>query len=338
MMPTYEYECSSCGHQFEHSQGMAKSGFLHVYGPVPSRRLGRSLGVDLVPFKTCTYDCVYCQLGRTTNKTLERKEYVSVEGVLEELRRKLVAGDTPDYIGLAGSGEPTLNSGIGDLIRGIKGMTDIPVAVLTNGSLLWMSEVQDALLAADLVLPSLDAGDEASFRRVNRPHEGLSFERMVDGTAAFTQRFPGEVWLEVLLLAGVTGVSIETAKIATLAKGIGPARVQLNTVCRPPAEEFASPLSSEQMHALKGLFHGHVDIISENEQGGSQTSALSHARDEDILALLSRRPCTSADVASGLGIHVTEAIKHLEGLVTAGKVRQMRQGEKGFYAVKEIQS
>ena len=185
---------------------MSATVYRHVYGPVPSRRLGRSLGIDLVPFKTCTYDCVYCQLGRTTNKTIDRQEYVPIKDVLTELEQKLAAGDIPDYISLAGSGEPTLNLGIGRLIAEIKSLTDIPVAILTNGSLLWMPDVQDALMAADLVLPSLDAGDEHLFQYVNRPHEEISFERMVDGIATFTRRFPGEVWLEILLLWRVTGL------------------------------------------------------------------------------------------------------------------------------------
>ena len=312
---------------------MKEPGFRYVYGPVPSRRLGRSLGLDLVPFKTCTYDCVYCQLGRTTNKTLEREEYVATEGVLAELKRNLAAKAAPDYISLAGSGEPTLNAGIGDLIGKIQGLTDIPVAVLTNGSLLWMGEVQDALMAADVVLPSLDAGDERLFRYVNRPHRGISFERMADGLAAFTRRFPGEVWLEVLLLAGVTGMPSEAKKIAAFARRIGASRVQLNTASRPPAEDFAFPLSIDEMLALKDFFPGRVDIISEHEPDDTHVPAFFQAGDVDILALLGRRPCTSADVASGLGIHVTEALKHLDALINAGKVTTDLVGGRTFYTV-----
>ena len=312
---------------------MKEPGFRYIYGPVSSRRLRRSLGVDLVPFKTCTYDCVYCQLGRTTKKTIERKEYVPVKEVLAELKKKLAGVITPDYISLAGSGEPTLNAGIGDLIGKIQGLTDIPVAVLTNGSLLWMSEVQDALMAADLVLPSLDAGDEHLFRYVNRPHGDISFEQMVDGIGGFTKRFPGEVWLEVLLLAGVTGIPSEVKKIAALAERIGPAWVQLNTVSRPPAEEFALPLSTDQMLALKDIFPREVDIISQSERGGARVSVFSEAREADILALLRRRPCTSADVASGLGIHVNEALKRLEALIAAGKVNTAVTGGRSFYTV-----
>jgi len=312
---------------------MNAEAFRHVYGPVLSRRLGRSLGLDLVPFKICTYDCIYCQLGCTTNKTVERKEYVLIANVLTELEQKLTAGEAPDYISLAGSGEPTLNVGIGDLIGRIKGLTDIPVAVLTNGSLLWMGEVQDALMEADLVLPSLDAGDECLFQYVNRPHEDISFERMTEGIAVFTKRFPGKVWLEILLLGGVTSILAEVTKIATLAKHIGPARIQLNTVSRPPAEEFAFPLAADRMLALKGFFPGEVDIISESVRAGAHVSACDEIRDVDILALLSRRPCTSADVANGLGIHVTEALKHLDRLITAGKAGTVVTGGCNFYTV-----
>jgi len=317
---------------------MSANGFRYVYGPVPSRRLGRSLGVDLVPFKTCTFDCVYCQLGRTTNKTMERKEYVSAVEVLEEVKRKLAEEDVPDYITFAGSGEPTLNSRIGDMIRGIKDLTDIPVAVLTNGSLLWMKEVQDDLMAADLVIPSLDAGDDQLFRYVNRPHGDISFERLVEGLVEFTRRFPGQVWLEILLLKGVTGMPSHVKKIAALVERIAPARVQLNTVCRPPAEEFAFPLSLNDLLSLSGFFPGLVDIISEDSQYHSDAPTFSESREEDILALLRRRPCTSEDIAVGLGIHVAEALKRLNALVDLGSVHSVVSGGRNFYTVTGTES
>jgi len=295
--------------------------------------LGRSLGVDLVPFKTCTYDCVYCQLGRTTNKTVERKENVAAGVILAELERKLAERDRPDYITLAGSGEPTLNSGIGKIIRGIKGMTDIPVAVLTNGSLLWMEEVQEDLMAADLVIPSLDAGDDYLFQYVNRPHAGLSFEQMADGLAAFTRRFPGEVWLEVLLLAGVTGISTETAKIAAITNGLGVARIQLNTATRPPAEDFALALSAEQLHEMSGLFHGKVDVIGENVPAITEAAALGQASDADILALLNRRPCTVEGIASGLALHPNDVLKRVLLLRQQRVVKAVRKDNALFYEV-----
>jgi wyosine [tRNA(Phe)-imidazoG37] synthetase (radical SAM superfamily) len=293
--------------------------------------LGRSLGVDLVPFKTCTYDCVYCQLGRTTNKTIERREYVSIPDILGELGRKLASGDVPDYVAIAGSGEPTLHSGIGDLIEKVRVVTDLPVAVLTNGSLLWMRDVQDALMRADLVLPSIDAGDEKLFRYVNRPHTDIPFERMVDGIATFTRRFPGQVWLEVFLLGGVTGIRAEVEKIAAIASRIRPARVQLNTIARPPAEGFALPVSPTELLSLKSVFRERVEIISEIAHHGKVSSPTARASDADMLALLRRRPCTLQDIATGLFIHMTEALKHLDVLIAAGKVETVVIAGKGYY-------
>ena len=310
---------------------MSKETYKYLYGPVPSRRLGRSLGVDLVPFKVCTYDCVYCQLGRTTDKTLVRKEYIAPEVILKELERKLAENDKPDYITLAGSGEPTLNSAIGEIIGGIKGLTDIPVAVLTNGSLLWKEAVQEALLSADLVIPSLDVGNNLFFQCVNRPHEGIAFDRMVEGLATFTKRFKGEVWLEVLLLAGFTDAATEVKKIAEIANGLGVARIQLNTATRPPAEDFALVLSSGQLLELKGLFQGQVDVISENVREITEDATLGQAADADIVALLNRRPCTVEGIASGLALRPNEVLKRVLLLRQRGAVKAVRKENTLYY-------
>ena len=306
------------------------SGFRHVYGPVPSQRLGHSLGIDLVPYKTCTYDCVYCHLGRTTNKTVSRADYVEIEKVLEEMDRKLHAGPAPDYISLAGSGEPTLNLRIGDLIGRIKERTRIPVAVFTNGSLLWKPEVRDALMEADLVIPSLDAGTERLFHHVSRPHGDIPFEAMIRGLAEFTEKFPKSVWLEVFLLAGITGIPAEVESIAALARWIRPERVQLNTVRRPPAEDYAYALSREQMLALRDLFPGPVDILGEEKRNGRRAAGFPVGQ-EDIRALLARRPCTAEDIADAYGLHVTEAIKGLEALISAGQVKTMLTDGRRYY-------
>jgi wyosine [tRNA(Phe)-imidazoG37] synthetase (radical SAM superfamily) len=266
---------------------MTSTDFKYVYGPVASRRLGRSLGVDLVPFKTCSYDCVYCQLGRTTCQTTQRSEYVPVDDVLAELKTKLALGPWPDYIGLAGSGEPTLHARIGELIDGIKHLTRVPVAVLTNGSLLWVPDVQEALMEADLVMPSLDAGDEPMFQRVNRPHPEILFEVMVDGLAAFAARFRKLLWLEVLLVEGLTGNETEVGKIAALARRIRPGRVQLNTVSRPPAEESVKPVSAQQLAALCRLFPKAVEIISDAASQNPLPDSLAAVTDQEILYDLS---------------------------------------------------
>ncbi|MHC4423584.1 MAG: radical SAM protein, partial [Planctomycetota bacterium] len=171
----------------------------YVFGPVPSRRLGRSLGVDIVPFKVCTLDCVYCQLGSTINKTIERKEYIPIEPVLAELKDRLDGGLQADFITVSGSGEPTLNSRLGELIDGIKKITDIPVAILTNGTLLYRGDVRADCAKADVVVPSLDAGDEETFRKINHPCSDISIEKLVSGLCAFRKEFAGQIWLEVFL-------------------------------------------------------------------------------------------------------------------------------------------
>lgn len=307
------------------------TGPRHVYGPVPSRRLGRSLGVDLVPYKTCTYDCVYCQLGRTTDLTVERRAHVDADAVLEEIECALGSVQRPHYITLAGSGEPTLDLGIGDIIAGIKGFSDVPVAVLTNGSLLWMAEVRDALMGADLVIPSLDAGDRSWFYRVNRPHSSIDFEAMVEGIETFTRAFTGEVWLEVMLLAGATGTPEQVAAIAERVRRIAPDRVQLNTAWRPPAEASVHPLPDVRLERFASAFPGMVDIVAERPERLLESAGAAGIEDDDILTLVSRRPCTLEDIADGLGAHVAEVLKHLDALRTAGRVTTSAREGRTFW-------
>ncbi len=312
---------------------MVSTDWKYVYGPVASRRLGRSLGVDLVPFKTCTYDCVYCQLGRTTCQTTLRSEYVPADKVLAELKTKLALGPKPDYISLAGSGEPTLHARIGDLIDGIKLLTRVPVAVLTSGSLLWVPDVQEALMEADLVMPSLDAGDEAMFQRVNRPHREIPFQVMVDGLADFTARFRKLVWLEVLLVEDLTGSEKEVEKIAALTRRIRPGRVQLNTVSRPAAEACVRAVPVERLSALSRLFPKAVEVISDSPSQNPLPTGLAAVTDQEILDLLARRPCTAPGVAAGLNLHLQEATKRLHALMKAGKIAVLRKDDDLFYQV-----
>jgi wyosine [tRNA(Phe)-imidazoG37] synthetase (radical SAM superfamily) len=270
-------------------------------------------------------------LGRTTNKTIERKNYVAIDGILAELERKLADKDTPDYVTLSGSGEPTLNSGIGDLIPRIKRLTDIPVAVLTNGSLLWMRETQDALMAADLVLPSADAGDELLFRYVNRPHSSISFDLVAYGLATFAGRFKGQLWLEVFLLGGVTGIPAEVEKIAATVRRIGPARVQLNTVSRPPAEDFALPVDQDQLAGFLGFFSGAAEVIGEDDSSPPRRTRVTGTTGADVLALLRRRPCTARDVAVGLNANTSEVAKRLHALLQQRVIRTERRNGVLFY-------
>jgi len=310
---------------------MSQGNFKYVYGPVPSRRLGRSLGVDLVPFKVCSYDCIYCQLGRTTNKTLDLKEYVPVNGVLAELGEKLKNGPRPDYIGLAGSGEPTLHARIEEIIAGAKTLTDVPVAVLTNGSLLWRPEVRASLARADVVMPSLDVGTPESFRRVNRPHADVSFEQMVDGLLAFSHEFKGKIWLEVLLLAGITDRRDEVERIATIVNRMRVDRVQLNTASRPSAEAYALTVPADDLEKLRGAFSCPCEVIAETRQAESAISTDSENAEERIIALLNRRTCTVEGIAMGLGLRPNEVLKHLDILCATGVIRTERKGESVFY-------
>jgi len=302
-----------------------------VFGPVPSRRLGRSLGIDLVPFKTCSYDCIYCQLGRTTLKTTERREWVPLDAVLEQVKQKLAS--QPDYITLSGSGEPTLFSRIGELIARIKDMTDIPVAVLTNGSLLWQKALRDDLQQADLVIPSLDAGDERMFQYVNRPAPELSFDQLVEGLVTFRQEYDGQYWLEVFLLGGVTGIQAEVEAIGRVVQRIGPNRVQLNTVSRPPAEDFAYSVPPDEIARLASLIAENAEVVADYRHVHEQLAFA--ARGEDVMSLLRRRPCTIEDIASGLGMHRNEAVKYVEQFLAEGRLGGKKRNHRTYYVVKE---
>jgi len=300
-----------------------------IFGPVPSRRLGRSLGVDLVPFKTCTYDCIYCQLGRTTCKTMERKEWVPLDAVLESLKEKLPS--KPDYITLSGSGEPTLYSRVDELIDRIKTTTEVPVAVLTNGSLLWHEDVRRQLMNADLVIPSLDAGDEAMFRLVNRPHEQIAFEQMLDGLIDFRRDYRGAYWLEVFVIGAYTAIPGELAKLAKCVDRIKPERIQLNTVTRPPAEKYAVGVSPQRLAELASIFHPRAEIIADFR--GVHRRAEFVAGREEILQMLRRRPCSIDDIADGLDMHRNEIVKHIEELNAENLLEESLTAEKLYYKV-----
>ncbi len=219
----------------------------YVFGPVPSRRLGQSLGIDTIPLKTCNWNCVYCQLGRTRPVTNARQAYFPPEAILAEARRALAAhgpGEI-DWVTFVGSGEPTLHAHIGGLIRQVKAMTALPVAVITNGALLYLREVREALAAADAVLPTLDAGAPALFRKINRPHPETTFERLVAGLAAFRQAYTGRLWVEVMLVRGMNDTEAALRDIAAALRCIRPDEVHLSLPTRPPAEPWVQPSDEE---------------------------------------------------------------------------------------------
>ncbi len=304
--------------------------FQYLFGPVPSRRLGLSLGVDLVPYKVCSYDCIYCEVGPTTVKTLERKEYVPLEEVKAELEAFRSLGIETDYITFSGFGEPTLHSGLGELIQWIRERFDQPIAVLTNGSLLKDPRVREELMGAHVVLPNLDAGTPRVFGMINRPHPRVSFHEMVEGIKTFTREFPGEVWLEIVLVRGINDNREELEALAKLVREIDPARIQLNTVVRPPAHG-GEPLSLKELEALVPLFGSKAQVVAyPTYKRAKEREDLREA----IVETAARRPCSKEDMAKVLGVSALEVAKYLDGLVGDGRLEVIRHGHQIFYKAK----
>jgi len=245
----------------EKERNMKEKSFL--YGPVPSRRLGYSLGVNIIPFKTCTFDCIYCQLSKTTYKTIERKEYVPTQEVLRQLKQVLSIEKKIDYITFSGSGEPTLHSEIGKIIKTIKKMTSIPIAVITNGSLLFEKKLRSDLQNADLIVPSLNAVTDEIYKRIDQPHSSLNLEKIITGLRDFRREFKGLIWLEIMLIKGINDDLKHLQKIKTIITEINPDKIQLNTVVRPPNEKFAKPLNLKDLERIRDFFGYGCEVIRE---------------------------------------------------------------------------
>jgi wyosine [tRNA(Phe)-imidazoG37] synthetase (radical SAM superfamily) len=323
-------------------QAASNSGGKYVFGPVPSRRLGRSLGVDIVPRKVCTLDCVYCQVGRTTELTVERGDFVPVEAVLADLQAALVRGPRPDYVTISGSGEPTLNVRLGEIIAGVRKITDVPVAIITNGTLLGEADVRRDCAGADLVAPSLDAGDEATYQRINRPTRGLTLAGLVDGLAAFRREFAGKYWLEVFVVAGVNDSPEQVAKMRGLIERINPDRVQVNTATRPTAEAEVGAVPAARLAEIARELGLKAEVIAEfkakaapspyplpsRERGEEAAAEISP---EAVLALILRRPVTAEDIAAGLGAASGEVARVVAALGAAGRITVNHRGGKIYY-------
>ncbi len=302
----------------------------YIFGPVPSRRLGRSLGVDLVPYKICTFDCIYCDVGRTTHKTISRQPFVSPEEIQRELELTLsILNKKPDYITLSGSGEPTLNKNIGEIIRKIKEVTSIPIAVLTNGSLLFRDEVRKNILQADFVLPSLDAITPALFEYINRPHSSLRIEEIISGLIQFRKQYQGQIWLEVLFCRGVNDGKEEVEKLKDVIEKVEPDRIQLNTSVRPPAEDFVFPLTLKQLENIKEKLGDHAGVVSEFM--GPMGDRFDSDKDAEIIELIKRRPCTAEDISRALGLHLDEVVKYLGKLIKEGSVHYRMHEHHCYY-------
>lgn len=305
----------------------------HLFGPVPSRRLGRSLGVDLIPPKTCPYDCLYCEVGPTTHQTLERREY-DTDAILRELEGYLrLPGMELDFITLAGSGEPTLNLGLGRIIKALKKMTDTPVAVLTNGALLYLAEVRRELGSADVVLPSLDAAREETFRVINRPRPDFSLEQLLAGLKAFRLEFAGEIWLEIMVLKGLNDGEADLSALKEAIRKIAPDKVQLNTAVRPVVEDYAQPLTAGGMAAVATFLGDGVEVIAAFDRDRAAQANLSDAA---FLEVLARRPMTASDLAQALGLPLPLVEARLHHLCESGRISYNFYQDQGFYRSQSI--
>ncbi|MBI4417640.1 MAG: radical SAM protein [Ignavibacteriales bacterium] len=299
----------------------------HVYGPVPSRRLGRSLGVDIIPHKLCTLDCLFCELGPTDKRGLRRREYVSPFTITTEIR-EVLEKDTVDVISFSGSGEPTLNSSLGIMIHAVKAMTDIPIAVLTNGTLLFLEEVRADLMAADIVLPSLHAARIQAFESVTRPHPLLRLNTIIDGLKQFRKQYRGNLWLEVVLLRGINDSDEEILALKEAIVQIAPDRIQLNTVVRPPSSPHALPVPWERLTQIKSFFGEHCEIVVPREPasgGGNGPDA------KALVATLRRRPLSVSEIAGLLGKSELSITQWLDELVRSRTIQSFVYQDKRFY-------
>jgi wyosine [tRNA(Phe)-imidazoG37] synthetase (radical SAM superfamily) len=258
-------------------------------------------------------------LGPTTQKTVQRKEYVSWRKILSQIKSVLSSGQRIDYLTFSGSGEPTLNSALGKLIREIKKITSIPVAVLTNSSLLSRKNVREALKEADVVVPSLDAATQEVFNNVNRPHPSLKAEKVIEGLKTFRQEFKGSIWLEVMLVKGVNDSPSHINNLKEIIKEIKPEKVQLNTVVRPPSEEFARPLSLEELEIIKDTLGDNCEIIAEFKKKKQIPRA--ENLEAAILSMIQRRPVTLLDISTSLGKEENKIQECLKFLLQEGKIK-----------------
>lgn len=232
------------------------------YGPIHSRRLGRSLGVDVMPLKTCSLDCVYCECGKTNALTLERKEYFPTEEIIQSLDQALREKKDLDYITFAGSGEPTLHIGLGRIINFIKdNYSQFKVAVLTNGTLLNDPAVIKDLSSADLVVPSLDAVSNDAFQKINRPEQSLTAESIIAGIENFKENFNGEIWLEIFIIPGINDDEQELRLFKKTIEKLNIKKVQLNTLDRPGAVDWLKPVSKEYKAEIAQKL-GRVEIVN----------------------------------------------------------------------------
>jgi wyosine [tRNA(Phe)-imidazoG37] synthetase (radical SAM superfamily) len=301
----------------------------YVFGPVHSRRLGLSLGVDPVQDKTCTLDCVYCQLGATALKTFKRGIFVPARAVLDEVRSVIDSGKKIDYITFSGTGEPTLNIELGSMISEIKAMSTVPIAVITNSTFIHLEDVRADLMQADLVIPSVDAVNQQVFENINRPHSGINLKQLLNGLETFSHTYTGRLWVEVMLVKGINDTSEELQALANYLNRLGCEKIQINTVTRPPAESNCAAVGDDVLNHAQDLFGSRSEII------GSTRQTCNAADNNDpctrIHALVRSHPCTLTQLCSTLGLSNTQAEKALHILIDRQTVEKAGHGSKIFY-------
>lgn len=303
-----------------------------VYGPLPSRRLGQSLGVDPIPFKTCNYNCVYCQLGRTQPLRNTRKDYLAPAKILSEVGAALADQRLGhiDYVTFAGQGDPLLCASLGWLIRGVKAMTDIPVAVITNGSLLSVPEVRQELAAADVVMPSLDAADPEVFDRINRPWPQLKIGEIIDGIAAFRAKFKGQVWVEVMLIKGLNDGEPELFALRDALGRIRPNEVHINLPVRPPAESWVEPPDEEGLLRAIAILGETATVVG--PFAGTFTLSSDLSIPKAILEIIRRHPMRWEDIVAGMPDQDPSVIElALTELVASHQAQRIAYGGQVFW-------
>ena len=309
--------------------------YKHLFGPVPSRRLGMSLGIDLIPKKVCSLNCVYCEVGKTTKLTLDRMEYVKYDKVIAELKQFMSSNPKIDYITFSGSGEPTLNSKIGDVMNFIKrNYPEIKTAVLTNGTLLFDKKLRTELLQADVILPSLDAASQDTFEKINRPNPNLKIENYIQGLIDLRKEYKGEIWLEIFLLKNYNDSKEELNLLKEAILKINPDSIQLNTLDRPGTVSGLIPLTKNEMQEIIDFWDlPNAEIIASPPE---RTNIESYRDDIEtaILETIARRPCTLDDLHNFLGIHINEINKYLGALEVNDKIKTVNLERGVFYEIK----